>query len=197
MDVTAHVVDAPSCQAGADFTVISPEYDFWYYYMKIEDVTLKIVPGARSEFHNDGDFDPQNPIAASDVASVTSNVSADVLLRVTVRGWVLADNCPVRGAGADNNGLLLPANRCIFPTDWAQVVGDDDQFDILGASPESCSNVAGPFSLLQEVRVNGTPTRQLRRHQGAARRRRLPRVRLLRRRRLTQKTHRCRRRSSP
>lgn len=156
VDVTAHVVAEPTQQPAADYSVISPEYDFWYYYMKIEDVTLKIVPGARSG-HNEGAFAPQNPSAASDVASVTSNVSADVLLRVTVRGWVLADNCPVaNNEEADINGLLLPDNRCIFPTDWATVVGDDEQFDILGAAPSSCSNVAGPFSLLQEVRVNGS-----------------------------------------
>jgi hypothetical protein len=143
VDVTAHVVEVN----GDDYSVVSPEYDFWYYYMKIEDVTLGIVPGARSD-HNAGSFTS----SGTDVTTVTENVSADELLRVTVRGWVLADNCPVKDAGADINGLLLPANRCTFPTDWAQVVGDDDQFDILGASPSSCSNVAGPFSLL-----NGLP----------------------------------------
>lgn len=156
VDVTAHVVAEPgsvigdggssSQQVEGDWSVVSPEYDFWYYYMKIEDTTLTLVPGTRSD-HNAGAFTN----GGADVTSLTGiNVSADVLLRVKVRGWVLADNCPQKPEGADVNGLLLPANRCTFPDDWAKVVGDDDQYDILGKSPGLCplGNIAGPFSTL-------------------------------------------------
>ncbi len=125
VDVTAHVVEFLS-QPQATVNVVSPEHDFWYYYMKFEDATL----------------------TASDTDAI---VSEDVDLTVTVRGWVLADNCPVKAAGQDSNGLLLPANRCTFPTDWAQVVGDDDQFDILGGSQSCGSNFAGPFGTLSGV----------------------------------------------
>jgi len=113
VDVTAHIV----AFEGPFVVVLSPEADFVVYYMKLEDVTLGIVPGAR-EFHNDGDFTADTPPVsdpANDVASIDENVSADELVRVLVRGWVEADNCPVRAAGADSNGGLLPANRCIFP----------------------------------------------------------------------------------
>jgi hypothetical protein len=148
VDVTAHVVSESS------YTVISPEYDFWYYYMKFESLTLGIVPGSRAG-HNSGAFAPQNPPVASDKTTETSNVSADVLVRVTVRGWVEADNCPVKDQAADINGLLLPANRCTFPDDWAKVLGQNAQYDILGSAPAgSCANVAGPFSLLQQVKAN-------------------------------------------
>jgi hypothetical protein len=125
VDVTAHVVQFLN-QTAANVNVVSPEHDFWYYYMKFEDATL----------------------AASDNDAI---VSEDVNLTVTVRGWVLADNCPVKAAGQDSNGLLLPANRCTFPTDWAQVVGDDDQFDILGGSQTCDSQFAGPFGTLSGV----------------------------------------------
>jgi hypothetical protein len=156
VDVTAHVVAEPQLTNGdfvnadqligaSDWSVISPEYDFWYYYMKLESTDLTIVPGTRSD-HNAGSFTS----SGADVEEITSNVSADVLLRVVVKGWVLADNCPVKEASADTNGLLLPANRCTFPDDWAQVVGDDEQFDLVGEDSTLCpgSNIAGPFSTL-------------------------------------------------
>jgi hypothetical protein len=165
VDVTAHVVAPPDRQPavtqvidpGSDWSVISSEYDFWYFYMKIESTTISLVPGSRSG-HNDGAFSPKDPDPADDVASMTGadavNVSQDVLARVTVKGWVLADNCPQKAESHDVNGLLLPANRCTFPDDWAQVLGNDAQFDILGDPPSACSNVAGPFSLLQETDTN-------------------------------------------
>jgi hypothetical protein len=142
VDVTAHVVEPGSIQAptGPDtnqiltdeWTVISPEYDFLVYYMKLEDVTFT---------------------AEAD----TAVVSDDVGLTVMVRGWTVlpsGGNCPQRPEAVDSHGGVLPANRCIFPDDWDFLGGpfpelDAPNLDIWGGSNAGCSTeAAGPFSLL-------------------------------------------------
>ncbi len=176
VDVVAHVVDCVGgpLSAQISFTdgqtivdpdtcpVISQQVPFLVYYMKLEDVTLSLVPGTR-EGHNSGLFTADhNPIldvgndsipTTGDVQTLTANVSADVLARVRVRGWVLKDDCPVRVQGTDSNGSALPANRCIFPDDWRHIAGGSlaeelrPNYDIWGGDP--CGeNDAGPFSLL-------------------------------------------------
>ena len=147
---------------GDQWVVESLEYDFVVYFMKFEDVTLSIVDGSR-QYHNDGTFSPANPTSqrpaglndeiepdGADADTAESNVSADVLVRITVRGWVQTTNCPQRPEEVDANLHVKPANRCIFPDDWPIKFGDDTQFDLWGGSIGGCSNVAGPFSLLDE-----------------------------------------------
>ena len=164
VDVVAHVVECGNTDPlEADTcTVISQQVAFLVYYMKLEDVTLSLVPGTRAD-HNDGLFTAaSNPIldvendsipTTGDVQTLTANVSADVLARVRVRGWVLKDDCPVRVQGTDSNGSALPANRCIFPDDWRHLAGGTlaeelrPNYDIWGGAP-CLSNSAGPFSLL-------------------------------------------------
>ncbi len=134
VDVTAHVVDS----TGSSWAVMSPEYDFLVYYMKLEDVTL-----------------------TSDEADGTAIVSSDVELTVKVRGWTLlpsGGNCPAANvAGVDQNGGILPAGRCIFPDDWRFLAGGDlaeisnPNMDIWSGVASGCTataDVQGPFSLL-------------------------------------------------
>ncbi|MDO8614306.1 MAG: thrombospondin type 3 repeat-containing protein [Dehalococcoidia bacterium] len=156
-DATAHVVVSPT-----NHTVISIEADFLIYYMKLEDITVGLVPGARSG-HNSGALTPAlsghtnadavTGMVPDDTTTRTANVSADVLARVRVRGWTVTDNCPVRAQGVDSNGGLLPANRCVFPDDWLHMMGgttaatNNPQSDIWGTG--NCgAKEAGPFSLL-------------------------------------------------
>lgn len=159
VDVIAVVVDPETGEA------ISGQRAFVVYYMKLEDVTLGIVPGSRTG-HNSGAFTANTPPVkdpSNDVTSVTENVSADELLRVRVRGWFTAANCPVREASADSNGGLLPANRCIMPDDWEFLAGGSlaEQFranmDIMkepGVASTDCGAAeAGPFSLLDPTKV--------------------------------------------
>ena len=157
-------VDGDFDFAGCDWSVISQQVAFVVYYMKLESVTLGIVPGARED-HNDGDFDADGNIndASADVDETTANVSADVLTRVRVKGWLTRSNCPARESGVDSNGGFLPANRCIFPDDWEYIAGGAlaeefrPNYDIMrepGVSTNTnigCDDVpvaAGPFSWL-------------------------------------------------
>ncbi len=164
-DVTANV-SATSGGSG----IVSEQVAFVVYYMKLEDVTLSLVPGKRAG-HNSGNFTPATPPlkdASHDVNTLDANVSADVLTRVRVRGWVTTSNCPVRAAGQDKNGSFLPANRCIFPDDWEYKAGGVNaeefraNFDIMkepGVSGLSCGGQAptgkeaGPLSLLDPAKV--------------------------------------------
>jgi hypothetical protein len=151
VDVTAHVVAPSNLQTapdlatngviGFDWTVLSPEYDFLVYYMKLEDVTLT-------------------------ADATESNVSSDVELTVMVRGWTLlpsGGNCPaVNVEGVDQHGGLLPGGRCIFPDDWDFLGGanpeiDAPNLDIWGGSNVGCSSeAAGPFSLLDPAGCDAT-----------------------------------------
>ncbi|MEX2390972.1 MAG: hypothetical protein WD904_05185 [Dehalococcoidia bacterium] len=167
VDVSAYVVDDDDDLNEADPR--SQQVAFVIYFMKFEDLTLGLVPGARSG-HNEGTFSPTNPIdPASDATSITdANVSADVLARARVRGWVLTDNCPARDSAVGQNGEFIPANRCIFPDDWLFKAGGDlaletrPNFDIMNTPPTApsqtaCSQqprAAGPFSLL-DTNVQG------------------------------------------
>ena len=145
VDVTAHVVAFDfNLQPGTDsaaqngavdpslIAVLSEEYDFLVYYMKLEDVTLT---------------------AETD----TAVVSDDVGLTVMVRGWTVlpsGGNCPQRAESTDSHGGVLPANRCIFPDDWDFLGGpfpelNAPNLDIWGGSSSGCTSSAqGPFSLL-------------------------------------------------
>jgi hypothetical protein len=99
--------------------------------MKFEDVELTIVPelsdihggasGSASDIEDSSDdLGLEDPDVDPDIEA---NVSADVLARVRIRGWVETTNCPARDSGIGENGEFLPANRCIFPDDWAFKAG--------------------------------------------------------------------------
>jgi hypothetical protein len=166
-DIIAYVVDGPDL---SNATPISQQVAFVIYYMKFEDAVLTLVPGSRAN-HNSGGFYPNSPLDSSeDVTEMllpddAVNVSADVLVRLRVRGWVETTYCPARDSAVGANGEFLPANRCIFPDDWqfkaGGVVGDglneaaDDtasdagfaessrpNFDILGVVPTAPTNQA-------------------------------------------------------
>lgn len=196
-DIVAHVVE-PICPsppqqgfpAGCDWSVVSQQVAFVVYYMKLEDVTLGLVPGCRLE-HNDGNFttssstsqcpSEQGPIgngqsvwdASGDVTEMTANVSADVLARVRVRGYLERQNCPVRDAGQTSGGAYLPPNRCIFPDDWEFIAGGAlaeefrPNYDIMKAPDTAFADnatcdtpaegAAGPFSWLDPAPVSLNP----------------------------------------
>ena len=134
VDITAFPVDPDDDLPTAD--PIGQQVSFVIYYMKFEDANLGIVPEL-SGFHlpreSDvgGNFPGTLPsVPATDVFNNSDdetegefNVSSDVLLRVRVRGWVLTDNCPARESRTGQNGEFIPANRCIFPDDWAFKAG--------------------------------------------------------------------------
>jgi len=148
-DIIAYIVIGP------DFTVptlsnaqpVSQQVPFVIYYLKFEDATLTLVPGTRAD-HNDGAFTPNGPFDSStDVTEMTGvNVSADVLARLRVRGWVTTTNCPVRDSGTGANGEFLPANRCIFPDDW--------RFKAGGGVGDSLNNPATVAGFAEESRPN-------------------------------------------
>ena len=150
VDITAFPVDPFDDLPTAD--PIGQQQSFVIYYMKFEDANLGIVPEfcvedpelaedagvdtvcsthlpASSDIGGDFQGNVPNPSPASvfdntdDLTEVTSNVSGDNLLRVRVRGWVLTDNCPARDDRVGQNGEFIPANRCIFPDDWAFKAG--------------------------------------------------------------------------
>jgi hypothetical protein len=165
---------APSGVNGGDQWIVeSLEHDSTVFFMKIEDVSLSIVEGSR-QFHNDGTFSPANPTGTRpaldpdtqaygplepdgpDADAGEANVSADVLVRINVRGWTPTLDCPQRPESRDANGHVLPANRCIFPDDWQMVFGDDDAYDRWGGSIGGCSNVAGPYSVLADPGCGNT-----------------------------------------
>ena len=182
-DIIAYVVDGVDLSTA---TPISQQVAFVIYYMKFEDATLTLVPGSRAN-HNSGAFTPNNPLDSSDdVTAMTGvNVSADVLARLRVRGWVETTNCPVRDSGTGAGGEFLPANRCIFPDDWrfkagggvgdslntaATVAGFAEEtrpnFDIAGVTPAAPANqspcnaaprASGPFSWL-DTNIQGDIT---------------------------------------
>ena len=123
-DIIAYVVGTDV--EGPDLsnaTPISQQVAFVIYYMKFEDAVLTLVPGSRAN-HNSGGFYPNSPLDSSeDVTEMllpddAVNVSADVLVRLRVRGWVETTYCPARDSAVGANGEFLPANRCIFPDDW-------------------------------------------------------------------------------
>ncbi len=128
VDVAANVlslVNFDNGGIGGIVTITSPQVPFLTFYMKLEDVTLGLVPGTRAG-HNSGDFTPDTEPTfdpSNDVTEISNNVSADTLARVRVRGWTVTDNCPARDSGVDSNGGFLPANRCIFPDDWRHMAG--------------------------------------------------------------------------
>ena len=168
-DVVAHVVEcAPvffpgTTQTDGQFpsidpdtcTVVSQQVAFLAFYMKFEDVTLKLLP---DQTNHDATPPTVSSTAVSPPAgadTTTANVSANVLARATVRGWVLADNCPARASSVGSNGEFIPANRCIFPDDWnfkaggAVALETRPNYDIYGGSTSPCTaDVAGPFSQL-------------------------------------------------
>jgi hypothetical protein len=98
-------------------------YRFLVYYMKFESLTTTLVQGSRTE-HNSGAFSPANPWnTATDTTSRTANVSADVLVRVRVKGWTLSANSSGRPAATGANGETLPAGRWVLPDDWRAMAG--------------------------------------------------------------------------
>lgn len=195
VDIVAFPVDDNDSLSDADPR--GQQQAFVIYYMKLEDISLGLVPGERTG-HNSGPltgnsnvFGPICPLSGDlpdgcdnygafqrdadglvpgDTTEVEANVSADVLARVRVRGWVLTDNCPFdRPAEQGANGELLPANRCIFPDDWRFKAGGAlaeefrPNFDTLGGTAVGCDSegqgAAGPFSLLDRVPSQLNPLR--------------------------------------
>jgi hypothetical protein len=175
-DVVAHVVECAPVFRGVSAqpdgfggsvdpdtcTVVSQQVAFLAFYMKFEDITLKLLPDATTH----GSPPAQSSTAVSPAAgadSTTANVSENVLARATVRGWVLADNCPARASSVGSNGEFIPANRCIFPDDWlfkaggATALEARPNYDIYGGSTSPCTEaVAGPFSQLDAPGCGGT-----------------------------------------
>ena len=98
----------------------SQQVPFVIYFLKFEDVTLGLVDGDYTAGPDATGADLSDiEDSSTDVESIDdANVSANVLARVRVRGWVETDNCPARASGIGENGEFLPANRCIFPDDW-------------------------------------------------------------------------------
>ncbi|MGK2965753.1 MAG: hypothetical protein ACSLFM_09105, partial [Tepidiformaceae bacterium] len=127
VDVLAFVVDDNELDS-AD--VLSQSVAFLVYFMKFESIDVSIVAGDRSG-HNDGDFEDGNPWDTStDTLTREQNVSADVLVRARVKGFIPSQpafgglaNATTRAAGVDSNGGLLPAGRWVFPDDWRMLAG--------------------------------------------------------------------------
>jgi hypothetical protein len=120
-DISAYVVNDNDDVGNS--TPQSQQVPFVVYFMKFEDFTLGIVP-EDSGIHGGPSGSPsQIQDSSDDVTDITANVSSDVLARARVRGWVDTDNCPARDSGIGENGEFLPANRCIFPDDWAFKAG--------------------------------------------------------------------------
>ena len=167
-DVVAHVVacapvffpQSASVQGGPNIdpdtcSVISEQVAFLVYYMKFEDIKLALLPDETT--HDCCPTESSTAVGApAGAATTTQNVSANVLARATVRGWTLTDNCPARDSAVGSNGEFIPANRCIFPDDWLFKAGGDasdvrKNYDNYGGSTAGCSNVAGPYSLLDPI----------------------------------------------
>jgi hypothetical protein len=72
------------------------KHDFLVWYLKIFQVKLTNVDGARSH-HNAGGWSPEPIDPSTDTQSDTLNVSADALLRVQVKGWFGGTNPSSRG----------------------------------------------------------------------------------------------------
>lgn len=131
VDIIAQPVDDDDELDDSD--IIGPSVAFLVYYMKFEDIQLSVVAGERKG-HNDGDFSSGNPWStATDKTDVDWNVSADILVRARVRGYVPCGdtlfggiaNCTLRQAGVDSNQQVLPQGRWVFPDDWRQLAGGD------------------------------------------------------------------------
>ncbi|MEO8458038.1 MAG: hypothetical protein ABI559_09515, partial [Chloroflexota bacterium] len=121
VDVSSYVVNDNDDVGNS--TPRSQQVPFVIYFLKFESVDLSIVP-EDSNIHGSPSGSPADiQDSSDDVTTLTANVSADVLARVRVRGWVNTDNCPARDSGIGENGEFLPANRCIFPDDWAFKAG--------------------------------------------------------------------------
>lgn len=154
VDISAFVVDDNDSLSDADPR--SAQVAFVIYYMKFESFDLGIVE-SQTQHGTPDELDSQ-PSSAVDLPvladSTEANVSANVLAYTRVRGWVETTNCPARDSGVGQNGEFLPANRCIFPDDWAFKAGGSiglstrPEYDIYGGTQSGCDNVAGPFSLL-------------------------------------------------
>jgi hypothetical protein len=152
------IVDPDTC------TVVSQQVAFLVYYMKFEDVTLKLLPDQTTHTSSLPTVSSTAVNAPAGADSTTANVSANVLARATVRGWVLADNCPAANvAKTGSNGEALPASRCIFPDDWlfkaggAAALETRANYDIYGGSTAGCTpSVAGPFSQLDAPGCGGS-----------------------------------------
>ncbi len=147
VDISAYI----GTYTGGVFSGTSQQVDFLIYYMKFESVTIGIVDGTR-QFHNSGAFSVSNPWDASkDKTTVSSNVSADVLVRVRVKGWFENSNPTGRAAGTDTNNGTLPAGRWVMPDDWNMLAGGTlatdrrPNYDIM-ISPAGSLTCASPTS---------------------------------------------------
>lgn len=168
-DIVAHVVQCAPIFFGGVGTngfggnvdpdtcsVVSEQVAFLLFYMKFEDITLNLIP---AETTHDSTSSQESTVVnpPTGASSTTANVSANVLARAAVRGWVLADNCPARASAVGSNGEFIPANRCIFPDDWLFKAGGDasdarKNYDNYGGSSVGCTaDVAGPYSSLDPI----------------------------------------------
>ena len=116
------------------------QHGFNVLWLHLEDVGLHIVPGDgghTNDLQSDGtaeDFDVDSDYDAGDPTSGETSdegvVSADQLLRASVRGWVVMStecNNDQRAVDHDNNDatveILYPQGRCIMPDDFVAVFG--------------------------------------------------------------------------
>jgi hypothetical protein len=182
MDVVAYIVGDNANVGSA--TPRSQQVAFVIYFMKFESEKLQLIPD------NIPTTDVWDKGGTPTTDAVTATVSDNVAAQVTVKGWVLTDNCPgnpERTVPADGGNTgdgqareNFPANRCIFPDDWAFKAGALSQtalctgatapapqqcrpeMDIASPTAYSCPGtgtafVAGPFSLLDQITHAGLP----------------------------------------
>ncbi len=178
MDVTSYIVNDNDNVGNA--TPRSQQVAFVVYFMKFESEQLQLIPDSNTA------TDTWDNGGTPTTGPVTVTVSDNVAAQVQVKGWVLTDNCPAHAAktatgnGDGQAGEFFPANRCIFPDDWAFKAGALSQtplctgatapvpqqcrpeFDIARTTPYACPGgstafVAGPFSMLDQITQTGLP----------------------------------------
>jgi hypothetical protein len=187
LDVIAYVVNDNDNVGNA--TPRSQQVAFVIYFMKFESETLQLIPDSNPPDNNGGGTDTWDSGSDPTSGPVTATVSDNVAAVVQVKGWVLTDNCPARdsktatGNGDGETGEFFPANRCIFPDDWAFKAGAFSQLPVCSLSPtaenpipQQCRPefdiasttdystlcpadpyIAGPFSQLDQITHAGLP----------------------------------------
>ena len=178
MDVTSYVVNDGDNVGNA--TPRSQQVSFVIYFMKFESEKLQLIPDniPTTDVWDKGGTPTDGP--------VTTTVSDNVAAAVTVRGYVVTDNCPARpekiatGKGDGQLNEYFPPNRCIFPDDWAFKAGALSQTtqctNATPPAPQQCRpemdiasttayttlcpsdpRIAGPFSMLDQIVNAGLP----------------------------------------